>query len=576
MFIDEIRIRNFRSIIDRRVKMGDLTIFVGNNDVGKSNVLKALNLFFNGHTDHNMLFNFEKDHCFWAKQRKRKAEEIIIEIDFVVPSNFKDAARKVRWKKVWRKFGEEKDLSSIRWVKGGELGKVKVKSWLRKIDFRYVPAIKSDAYFSDLLGQMYKVFSNTIGRDVKSASGTFVNEIRKHTSTLSDEIKDALDLVSKLQLPEDLSDLFSDLDFETEIGKKSLSLKRRGDGIKVRHVPVVLKFLADKERIHHIKGDVRQDTIWGYEEPENNIEYSAAFKLADMLQRYNKDIQILMTTHSPVFYAMATNEGSVEKYSTQKLSEGNNPETVFHRISEQSISEIDESMGFLPLVAPRVNEVRQQLEILREVNAQLEREIDRDQTCPIIFVEGISDKKILDAAWKRLYKNQTPPFILKDLFDCHQIKNILFRGDVFANYPTRKFVGLLDFDAAFEFWEDAEKKKKWERVSGSEAEGMCLKHPNSLGWLLLLPVPEVRRSYAKEVFGKKSSLSIELLFEDDIVRKHCDDVEQPGDVNLLKFRDEKKTSFAQSISKLKVRDFRNFRPLFKRLIDILKDEADTK
>ena len=47
MFIKEIRIRNFRSIVKADIQLSDLTLFVGLNDVGKSNVLKALNLFFN-------------------------------------------------------------------------------------------------------------------------------------------------------------------------------------------------------------------------------------------------------------------------------------------------------------------------------------------------------------------------------------------------------------------------------------------------------------------------------------------------------------------------------------------------
>ena len=41
-----------------------MNIFVGMNDVGKSNVLKALNLFFNGQTDYNVDFDFKKDFSY--------------------------------------------------------------------------------------------------------------------------------------------------------------------------------------------------------------------------------------------------------------------------------------------------------------------------------------------------------------------------------------------------------------------------------------------------------------------------------------------------------------------------------
>lgn len=46
--IKRIKIRNFRSIVDLDIKVDKMNILVGLNDVGKSNVLKALNLFFNG------------------------------------------------------------------------------------------------------------------------------------------------------------------------------------------------------------------------------------------------------------------------------------------------------------------------------------------------------------------------------------------------------------------------------------------------------------------------------------------------------------------------------------------------
>ncbi len=43
--IKNIKIKNFRSIVDIDIDTDKLNIFVGLNDAGKSNVLKALNLF---------------------------------------------------------------------------------------------------------------------------------------------------------------------------------------------------------------------------------------------------------------------------------------------------------------------------------------------------------------------------------------------------------------------------------------------------------------------------------------------------------------------------------------------------
>ena len=48
--LKRIHIKNFRSISDATIDLDDFNFFVGKNDSGKSNVLKAVNLFFNDNT----------------------------------------------------------------------------------------------------------------------------------------------------------------------------------------------------------------------------------------------------------------------------------------------------------------------------------------------------------------------------------------------------------------------------------------------------------------------------------------------------------------------------------------------
>ena len=48
MKIKSVKIKNFRSYKDEvRVDIGDLTAFVGKNDIGKSSILEVLDIFFN-------------------------------------------------------------------------------------------------------------------------------------------------------------------------------------------------------------------------------------------------------------------------------------------------------------------------------------------------------------------------------------------------------------------------------------------------------------------------------------------------------------------------------------------------
>lgn len=86
--IKRIKIKNFRSIVDLDLKVKKMNIFVGLNDVGKSNVLKALNLFFNGETEPGALYDFEADYSKFAPIRKKKAKEIMISIEFEIPTRY--------------------------------------------------------------------------------------------------------------------------------------------------------------------------------------------------------------------------------------------------------------------------------------------------------------------------------------------------------------------------------------------------------------------------------------------------------------------------------------------------------
>lgn len=42
-------------------------------------------------------------------------------------------------------------------------------------------------------------------------------------------------------------------------------------------------------------------TIWGFEEPENGVELSKAFEMANDFEEFSQDIQMFITTHSPAF-----------------------------------------------------------------------------------------------------------------------------------------------------------------------------------------------------------------------------------------------------------------------------------
>ena len=71
--IESITIRYFRSVYTITIpRCADMTVLTGKNDVGKSNILKALNLFFNQQSDYSTRFNFDNDYSLLRREEVRK------------------------------------------------------------------------------------------------------------------------------------------------------------------------------------------------------------------------------------------------------------------------------------------------------------------------------------------------------------------------------------------------------------------------------------------------------------------------------------------------------------------------
>ena len=165
----------------------------------------------------------------------------------------------------------------------------------------------------------------------------------------------------------------------------------RGDGIQARHIPIILKYIADEDQNSRTQGSTKIYTIWGFEEPENGVELTKAFELADEFDEYSSTIQLFVSTHSPAFY-MKNNTPETSVYFTTKKE--NNEETSF--ISNRSAELIGKDMGLMPLVAPFIAKKMEELNQIKSITSEsLSNDIDT------ILVEGVTDKDYLTMAINR-------------------------------------------------------------------------------------------------------------------------------------------------------------------------------
>lgn len=483
--IKSVQIRKFRSLkaVTKKLEFSDLNIFVGQNDQGKSNLLRALNLFFNNETDLDTRFRFSEDYCYHSNTGKGTRHEIRIDLVIEPPQKRFKHAKPLRWTKRWRQDGSI--IEERKYIESGNDVPARdgVSQWLDKIRYRYIPAIKGQNYFSALMGELYDVL-NEAHADILSTQGEeFISGIQNITKGITKDLFEQIGISNTIQVPSDFKQLFSNLDFGVRLDGNTYHLKQRGDGIKIRHIPVILKYMSEQERSISRAGYVKPDTIWGFEEPENNLELRYAFELAKKFKEYSKDIQIFITTHSPAFYALDKTDG--DNVNTFYISQSEDCCTQVDVLSHANTDEIHENMGLLPIITPyltKIYENESEIEKLKVKLAELE-----DSVKFVILTEDENHEHVIRYFQAQGCKLEETEFY--SYLGANQINAALILGKYLKNKrPDIKIIIHRDRD----YNDDEEIEKLRNRVEKSgfflfvtkgvdlESEFVCPKHINAL------------------------------------------------------------------------------------------------
>ncbi|MDH0091656.1 ATP-binding protein [Achromobacter mucicolens] len=402
-----MRVQNFRSLAEADIELHDYTALVGLNDSGKSNLLRALNLFFNGHTDLDQPLVFENDFSQQARLIAKKAKQIEIEVEFTPPKNYRDADH-VIWKKVYRADSTTPYLDQVYRKDGREFSRgSRTEYWIRHLAFEYVPAVRGKSFFSSLKRRLHATLADTVAPKLTGASTTFLSSLRAEVKKIEQDSHRLLQLKTEFSLPSDLGDLFEALEFNSADGHTKTALHYRGDGIQGRHVPLILKFLADQRKTNSAMGKPPSETIWGYEEPENNLELSKQIDMATEFATYASAVQILVSTHSPAFYNVARTSPNGGIQNTIR----SNGRTDFSR--EISPEQVDKHLGLMPFVEPYLAKAKEEREQLIASVKELEATALVTNK-PALYVEGCSDKTIIEAAISALGLKQNFVIVAKE------------------------------------------------------------------------------------------------------------------------------------------------------------------
>lgn len=486
--LSQIEISYFRSIYKEQLdNLKGTNVLFGRNDSGKSNVLRALNLFFNNQTNPGEYFDFEKDFCHARLAEAADPERDIRKFVYVklwinTPPNWQSSLGKEFWvKKQWSITKQDHPHleSSIRDSKRQQY----LTRFLNRVRFHYIPAIKDRRIFEELLGSIYRVVSS---HDEFAASlSDFSSALQGRTDELTKGLLAGLGIQSVITPPQDLTDLFRSLDFETrsERGDTYSLTLQRGDGIQVRHIPAILAFLSDEgsQDFH----------LWGFEEPENSLELANAIKEARVFQVYGRapNKQIFLTSHSPAFFALE--DSDVGRYYISQSEERQGRLTSKLRpISaedEESPSELMGETPHLPVISSYLKEAHERIEGLREHGDALARMLkERDQN--LVFVEGESDKIILGAAWDQII-GEDRPFEFESSSGTSKMESLAKDGRIISRLaPKRRILAIVDNDKA---------GRELYRTGRLSEGGVWHQHNSNAVWWCRLPFERGMQEYMK-------------------------------------------------------------------------------
>lgn len=321
MQITGVQIQRYRAFDKRTsIPISEMTVVAGPNNLGKSTVLSALEIFFlvvsprpDRRVLRNTLYSAERDYPkrYEGKSGRRWPTEILVKFELDAseieaikavatepPPNKFSVKVEFKWNDRISAFRPTIEIPEVSSEKVG----IAIREWLKnEVRYVYIPATRNmqdfgRGVFSELISGALSRVSRSKQRlqaierlfdDVKS-------EIAAVESELVEELRQYLPAVKGMHFAiEDwsLERLVSVGNVEIDDGANTL-LQQKGDGFKSLFAISLLQYIS-KQRYG-------KNLIFGIEEPEAHLHSSAIYEIKSTLRELAKSFQVIITTHSPI------------------------------------------------------------------------------------------------------------------------------------------------------------------------------------------------------------------------------------------------------------------------------------
>jgi predicted ATP-dependent endonuclease of OLD family len=471
MKIYDISITNFRGIKSlQNLKTGDINSFVGKNDSGKSNILKALDAFFND--------KFTSHDVFKGISENEKTEIVIrFETSETINPLALDSKGKIKLKKVFsfssagklvkELFYSCNDINSEQYSNCWGIKEAELNSYLSALNLEHSRSGRGVTNISKIelidantkdLGRAEKVYPGDdylknlkkqyefielpeyflfdAEQDLNIGSTAFQTQF-KPIATQSLQNNSALTNQIETNVQTDLETEFSII---TELMKRNvpdieiikpsvscnwgnlvkfdLSLKfttdtfeipisNKGTGFKRLLMVAYFEYLAQKA--------TKKYQIFGIEEPETFLHPELQNDLLDSIITLSENSQFFITTHSPVFAGATKNSNIVVVKKENEIS------NYFNYENEADILDL----------------------VIKELGIRPNYNLLNDNYRKAVFVEGSGDVKFWEKAFQKI-NGSLPNDIL--IIPCGGDQVDFFVNAELCRKINRKFIFILDSD----------------------------------------------------------------------------------------------------------------------------------
>jgi len=365
--VSKINITAFRSLRSvQELDLDDFTTLAGLNNSGKSNVLRALNAFFNGETDSNQPINVDNDY-YKPDLKWKKAKQISIAVHFTLPDHFKfrkglepvqeflnGDAFKIT--KTWKRNIREPEYMLNDTILDTD-GRQRIDQFLQMINFRYIP---NRVMPVDVIKQEHSALRDVLIRRIGRSSGehkdTF-EAIRRTSEKLIQSLVTRLEKASpglgkvRLATPASWADMVFTFGYKMAGDGFEIDDSAQGSGIQSL---LMLETLYLIDRDYFQKFGWKQAAIWAIEEPESSLhttlEAHVAAYLASIAADPKSRLQVLCTTHSELMVQYSKMVVFVNKEGDEtKCENANDPTEILNKLSKVGVSRWVHPLLYYPL-----------------------------------------------------------------------------------------------------------------------------------------------------------------------------------------------------------------------------------